>query len=62
MVDQKTYIHGETEFVLTGRQAEKRMRSGKTKTLVEIKPVFIKDESDMSMNRWVELESLFNVL
>lgn len=56
-----TYIFGEREYVLTGREATKNRRSGKEQTKVEIRPVEITDPDDRQYNKWVELSDLYHV-
>jgi hypothetical protein len=56
---QTTYVHGETEVKLTGRQAAKPGAGGKTITLFEITPVH---DYDGSWKKWVNPQTLFKVL
>jgi hypothetical protein len=56
-----TYIFGEREYVLTGREATKNRRSGKEQTKVEIRPVEVTDVEDRQHNKWVELTDLYHV-
>ena len=54
-----TYVYENTEVVKTGRQAAKKLRSGKDDALVEIEP---KDSSVGSWKKWVREDDLFTVL
>lgn len=56
-----TYIFGEREYVLTGREAVKKRRSGREEERVEIRPVDITDEEDRTHNKWVKRSDLFVV-
>lgn len=56
-----TYIFGEREYVLTGREATKKMRSGRSEEKVEIRPVDVSDHSDRTFNKWVKMSELFLV-
>lgn len=56
-----TYVFEGREWVLTGREATRRLPSGKDKKLIEIRPVTA-DPSDQQYNKWVELPQLFHVI
>lgn len=58
-----TYIYGEREWVLTGREAKKDPKSKGRKELsvVEIRPVSVTDLEDTSNNKWVKFEDLYHV-
>jgi hypothetical protein len=60
-MSKSTYIFESKEWVLTGRDAEKTLRSGKKRTVVEIKPVYVTDPDDNSQNKWVMMDALFYV-
>lgn len=59
-----TYIYGEREWVLTGREARKKSsREGaRTKEMVEIRPASVVDVEDTSHNKWVKMEDLYHVV
>jgi hypothetical protein len=57
-----TYIFGEREYVLTGREAKKSRQSGRETSMVEIKPVDITDPDDKSFNKWVKRTDLYHVI
>ena len=56
----KTYVYEGKEHVLTGRTAEKTLRSKKTKKLHEIHPADV-DASNTEYNQWVSIEDLYEV-
>lgn len=56
-----TYIFGEREYVLTGRQAVKQRQSGKEEAKVEIRPVDVTDPEDKTHNKWVKKSELYHV-
>lgn len=59
-----TYIYGEREWVLTGREAKKSSKGQGRKELsmVEIRPVSVIDLEDTSNNKWVKMEDLYHVV
>lgn len=59
-----TYIYGEREWILTGREARKKSKreGGKEQSMVEIRPVSITDLEDTTHNKWVKLEELYHVI
>lgn len=61
-MSQATYIYGEREYVLTGREAVKHKRSGREESKVEIRPVDVTDPEDRTHNKWVKKSELFSVL
>lgn len=56
-----TYIFGEREYVLTGRQATKQKMSGREDAKVEIRPVDVLDPEDRTHNKWVSMKDLYHV-
>ena len=61
MTEQVTYIYGEREYVLTGREASKTKQSGREDVKVEIRPVDVRDPEDRSFNKWVWMKELYHV-
>ena len=61
-MSKATYIYGEREYVLTGRQATKNRASGKEDAKVEIRPVDITDPEDRTHNKWVSKKDLYHVI
>lgn len=57
----KTYIYGDREYVLTGRDANKTRTSGREVKKVEIRPVEVSDPEDRTHNKWVNLKDLYVV-
>lgn len=59
-----TYIYGEREWILTGREARKKSKrdGGKDQSMVEIRPVSITDPEDTTHNKWVKMEDLYHVI
>lgn len=57
-----TYIYGEREYVLTGRQATKHRQSGREDAKVEIRPVDVLDPEDRTHNKWVGMKDLYHVM
>jgi hypothetical protein len=55
----KSFVHENTEVVMTGRKATKALRSGKEEILFEITPI-----SSMvgSWKKWVMLSQMFEVV
>lgn len=60
-MSKATYIYGEREYVLTGREATKTRGSGREDTKVEIRPVEITDVEDRTHNKWVSMKDLYHV-
>lgn len=58
---KSTYIFDAKEWIITGRQAVKKLRSGNTKKMIEIRLVGAPDDDDVSYNKWVSPEELFHV-
>ena len=56
----KTYVYNGKEVVLTGRTATKELRSGRNRTLYEIRPLTATPEQK-DFNEWVEMEDLFEI-
>ena len=61
-MSKATYIFGELEYVLTGREATKHKLSGREEKKVEIRPVGLQDKDDKTHNKWVKLSELFSVI
>lgn len=61
-MSKATYIHGEREYVLTGREAKKNKLSGREESKVEIRPVDVTDPEDRTHNKWVKKSELFSVI
>lgn len=61
-MSKATYIYGEREYVLTGREATKHKLSGREESKVEIRPVDITDVTDKTHNKWVKKSELFSVI
>lgn len=61
-MSKASYIFGEREYVLTGREAKRSKQSGREETKVEIRPVDITDPEDKTHNKWVKMSELFSVL
>ena len=55
----KVYVYDGAEVVLTGRKAQKKLRSGKISEVVEIKPA---DAESASFKKWVRQDELFEIL
>ena len=55
----KTYVHEAAEVVLTGRVAQKTLRSGKIDEVVEIKPA---NAENGSWKKWVKMSELFEII
>ncbi len=55
----KIYVHDGREVVLTGKSAEKKLRSGKTDTVVQIKAA---NPEDGSFTKWVRMNELFEIV
>jgi hypothetical protein len=49
----QTYVYNGEEVVLTGRTAEKTLRSGRSKVLHEIRPLSVTDPENRQYNKWV---------
>ena len=56
----KTYVYDGKEHIMTGRIAEKRLRSEKIKKLYEIRPNDVETGQDM-YNKWVSMDDLYEV-
>lgn len=54
-----SYVHEGKEVVLTGRKAQKKLRSGKSDEVVEIKPA---NPEDGSFTKWVRMGELFEIV
>lgn len=54
----KTYVFKETEVVLTGKRAERKLRT-KTDTLYEIKPA---DSENGTWTKWVRMTDLYEIV
>ena len=61
-MSKATYIFGEREYVLTGREATKHKQSGREESKVEIRPVDITDPEDKTHNKWVKKSELYSVI
>lgn len=57
-MSNKTYVYDGKEFALTGRTANKKMPSGKIKTLYEIRPAEA-DPDYKTLNKWVTMDELY---
>jgi hypothetical protein len=63
----KTYIFGEIEYVLTGREAVVDKKVGRRDRVtvkakkVEIRPVFVTDPEQKEHNRWVSPDEIYEV-
>lgn len=60
-MSSKTYVYEGKEVVLTGRTAEKTLRSERKKVLHEIRPSDV-DADNRMHNKWVELTDLFEII
>jgi len=56
---QKTYVYDGIEVVLTGRKAQKQLRSKKTDEVVEIEQA---DKESASFKKWVRMKELFEIV
>lgn len=55
---EKTYVYSNVEVKMTGRNATKELKSGKTDALVEVTPV---NSIDGLWKKWVRVAELFEV-
>jgi len=55
----KKYVYDSKEVILTGRVAEKSLRSGKVDKLFEIKPA---DGEGIAFIQWVRISELFEII
>jgi hypothetical protein len=55
----KIYVYDGMEVILTGRKANKKLRSGKMNEVVEIKQA---DAESASFKKWVRQSELFEIL
>ena len=55
----KTYVYDGIEVVLTGRKAQKQLRSQKTDEVIEIKQA---DPESASFKKWVRMKELFEIV
>jgi len=56
--NDKSYILNDIEVKLTGRTADKNLRSGKIQTVYEITPVHLEDGC---WKKWVKIDDLYIV-
>lgn len=54
----KRYVYENVEVKLTGRVAQRKLRSGKSDTKYEITPA---NQKDGTWQKWVRLQELFEV-
>ena len=54
----KTYVYDGIEVILTGRKAQKELRSGKTDWVFEIQQ---SDSESASFKKWVRMKELFEI-
>ena len=55
----KIYVHDGAEVKLTGRMAQKALRSGKVAVVHEIEPA---DKESISFKKWVAMKELFEIV
>ena len=56
-----SYFYKDEEWVPTGRQAIRSSRRNRDKedVLIEIRPIKVSDDDDVSFNRWVKEDELY---